>query len=499
MQDGAIRCMDRSLQVSSLGSIFRGAGFFAAGKVLYNVLRFLFNFVLTRGLGVELYGIYAFANTVVGAAITVTTLGSDKAVLRYLPALQTDAERRGILTFALVLSLLGSLTVATLLWVFAPLLTQYTLGDPALVPTLRALAGLLVARALLKVLSSTFRALDLPEYDVLVQQIARPLVGLLAVVVAFQFGYLLVGAAAAIAISSLTVLAIGLVLLVKKTDVDIPGRVPRTEVAEYTRFSLPLTIKDAGSFLYTRADVLMVGYFLTSSAVGIYNISVLLATVVVLPLAALNRIFPSVASRLHEAGQRAELESIYATTTRWGLTASLPIAVFGIVLGSEVLAVFGSGFSTGELVLAFFLLGQLLNAAVGPSGYLLLMTDHQYLVSLNQATFGVLNLLLNYLFIVEFGMVGAAAATAAVLGTLNLVRLVEVWHYERMVPYSRRFVKPLAAIVVAGGVVVGCRQFLDGLALVTGGGALGGLVYLGLLVAMGIESEDVEFAREYLG
>ncbi|WP_158204120.1 flippase [Halomarina oriensis] len=491
--------MDRSLQVSSLGSIFRGAGFFAAGKVLYNVLRFLFNFVLTRGLGVELYGIYAFANTVVGAAITVTTLGSDKAVLRYLPALETDVERRGILVFALALSLFGSFTAATLLWVFAPLLTQYTLEDPALVPTIRILAGLLVARALLKVLSSAFRALDLPEYDVLVQQIARPLVGLLAVAVAFQFGYQLVGAVTAIAISSLLVLVIGLAFLGKKTDIHVFGRVPRGDIVEYTRFSLPLTVKDAGSFLYTRADVLMVGYFLTSSAVGIYNVSVLLATVVVLPLSALNRIFPSVASRLHEAGQRTELESIYATVTRWGLTASLPIAVFGIVLGSEVLAVFGSGFSTGELVLAFFLLGQLLNAAVGPSGYLLLMTDHQYLVSLNQTTFGVLNLILNYFFIVEFGMVGAAAATAAILGTLNVVRLVEVWHYERMVPYSRRFVKPLVAIAVAGGVVIGCRQFLDGLALVVGGGALGGVVYLGLLVTMGVEPDDVDFAREYLG
>jgi O-antigen/teichoic acid export membrane protein len=178
---------------------------------------------------------------------------------------------------------------------------------------------------------------------------------------------------------------------------------------------------------------------------------------------------------------------------------SLPIAVFGIVLGSEVLTVFGSGFSTGELVLAFFLLGQLLNAAVGPSGYLLLMTDHQYLVSLNQTTFGVLNLLLNYFFIIEFGMVGAAAATAAILGTLNIVRLFEVWHYERMVPYSRHFVKPLVAIVMAGGVVVGCRQFFSGLVLVVGGGALGGVVYLGVLVVMGIEPNDIEFAREYLG
>ena len=102
------------------------------------------------------------------------------------------------------------------------------------------------------------------------------------------------------------------------------------------------------------------------SAVGIYNISVLLATVVVLPLAALNRIFPSVASQLYEAGQRAELETVYATVTRWGLTVSLPIAVFGIVLGSEVLTVFGSGFSTGELVLAFFLLGESTTSPVNP-------------------------------------------------------------------------------------------------------------------------------------
>lgn len=491
--------MDRTLQVSSLSSIFRGASFFVAGKLLYNILRFLFNLVLTRGLGVELYGIYAFANTLVGAAVTITTFGSDKAVIRYLPSFETNAERRGILTFALILSLLGSLVTAALLWVFAPLLTRYTLKNPLLIPTFRILAGLLVVRALLKVLSSAFRALDLPEYDVLVEQVMQPITGLLAVGTALHFGYELVGAVTAIVVSSLVVLTIALALLITKTDVDLFSRVSGAEVAKYTRFSLPLTIKDAGSFLYTRADVLMVGYLLTSSAVGIYNVSVLLATVVVLPLNALNRIFPSVASKLHEAGKQAELESVYAMVTRWGLTASLPIAVFGIVLGSEILAVFGSGFSTGELVLTFFLVGQLLNAAVGPSGFLLLMTDHQYLVSLNQSTFGILNLILNYFFITEFGLIGAAAATAAVLGTLNIVRLIEVWYYEKMVPYSLNFLKPLIAIAVACGVVVGCSQFFTGLVLIVGGGMLGGGVYLGLLILMGIETDDVEFAKEYLG
>lgn len=105
---------------------------------------------------------------------------------------------------------------------------------------------------------------------------------------------------------------------------------------------------------------------------------------------------------------------------------------------------------------------------------------------------------MNYYFITEFGMVGAAAATAAVLGVLNLVRLGEVWYYNKMIPYSRKLIKPFVATAVSGCLVLLLQDMISGTILVIGGGIFGILVYATLLIIMGIESGDIEFVQEYI-
>ena len=158
---------------------------------------------------------------------------------------------------------------------------------------------------------------------------------------------------------------------------------------------------------------------------------------------------------------------------------------------------FGEEFTAGALVLTLFVIGKSVVAFSGPSNDLLMMTDHQYAVMINHWAFGVVNVVLNYFLIIELGFIGAAISTAAVLAVLNIVRVLEVWYFEGLIPYSRRLWKPIIAALVALAVMYGTSLVLSGLLLLIAGSSAGGVVYLCVLYLLGIEQRDKQMLNDY--
>ncbi len=486
---------------SSVQSITRGASLHFVGKIASNGLEFLLNLLLTRGLGAALYGIYAYALTLISFVVIFSRLGTGKSILRFLPAYEDNLHRQNrILGLAYLTALVGSTVAGIVLYTVAPLVSEYTLDNPLLVDVIRIFAIVLPFKALIELTNAVFRALERMELQVFTNDIVRPLMKLLLVGIALVVGYSLQGVIVALAIASILVAVVALSILLTRTPVQ-PNLITRRsnkDMFEFYNFSVPLTLKDVGRYMYKRIDILMVGFFLLEADVGVYQVTLLVAGFLALPLGAFNQLFPPVASRLYSNGNVQELNSIYKRVTRWTLTLSIPPALVALLYSSELLAIFGPEFPAGATVLILFTIAQLTNCAVGPSGYVLMMTDHQYLNMFNQWTLGILNIILNYIFILEFGLIGAALATAGVLALINVVRLVEVWYTEGLFPYSGVYWKPLLAGILSGILMYTVSTLFDGYVLLFIGTIAGFLVYGVLLYSFGIENEDSEMFRTIL-
>lgn len=489
-------------EIGMLFTITRGASLHFVGKVVVDALGFLLHLVLTRGLGAGLYGVYAYGKTIENIALIVTNLGSDKSLLKYLPQYEDDpVKQRFIFGLAIVTSFGGAIVSAAILYVFAPPISDITLNVPQFVGVLRLFALLIVFDTLAKILHSTFRSLERLEYEVLSEKLIRPTLRLGAGALALGLGFSLIGVIVALVVASLLTLVVALYLLLTRFELrpSISSKhASHDDVYEYYNFSIPLTLQGAGNILMKRVDVLMVGFFLSSTAVGIYNIAVLLAGVLTLPLAAFNRLFPPIASRLYSNENVEKINSLYKTVTRWIFTISFIMAIGAVTYRRELLALFGEEFTAGTTVLVLFVIAQLFNCIGGANGYLLMMTDQQYVLVLNQWMFGILNVILNYVLILEFGLIGAALATASVLAALNIVKTVELWYFEGLFPYSIKFGKPIAAGVIAALIMTLVRAVLDGLQLLFIGGAIGVTAYGLSLVLFGIEEDDITFFQEFI-
>lgn len=485
--------------ITSLVSISHGAGLFLAGKVILQVIGFVTNLVLTRTLGTSLYGIYAYLTVVFSLFRVFTRLGGDKSVLRYLPEHESDPRmQNAMLTIAYGTSLVASVIVAVAVYVFAPDISRLTLDEPLFVDVLRVGAIVLPFNTLANITNYSFRAIERMDYNVLVSSVIEPTLRLVFVGGAVLLGYSVVGAVAGLVVAGILAFVAAALILVRRTDLGELRRPTRSQVTSYYDFSVPLTFSQFGNFLYNRIDILMVGLLLSGSAVGIYNVAVLIAGILVLPLTAFNQLFPPIAAKLYHNEELDELQAVYGTVTRLVFTLALFPALAAILYSGELLRIFGAGFTEGTLVLILFSVAQLANCAVGPSGFLLMMTDHQYLTLGNQLVSGVLNAILNYVFILQFGFIGAAVATASVLTGINVLRVVQVWYLEGMVPYDATFIKPIGAGLASGLVMYLLSLVLGGYALLIAGGMGGGVAFLGVLYLFGFEDEDVDLLKRIL-
>jgi len=484
---------DDLTDISSIGS---GAVVFVIGFVFQTVAGFLLNLLLTRGLGAAMYGTYSYARTLLAIAKVFAEIGASESILRFLPEYEASTSKQNnTLGLALLTTTVGSLIVVVCVYYFAHDINRFTLNNEQFVATLRLFILSLPFMALLIVVANIFRGIEKPVYQIGLQKIFYPLIRLMVVGVALFLGYSLFGVVAAFVIASVLGLFFGGYLLATRTNFKPSLSVGRKDVYEYYDYSIPLMFTAAGSLLYSRVDVLMVGYFFTDVEVGVYSIAILISTFMGLPLSALNQIFPPVASRLHNNENRGELNAIFATTTRWAFTFSLIFALAAIIYRVEILRIFGEDFILGTTVLFLFIVAQAIRNAVGPSGYMLMMTGHQYLVMVNRWTLGILNVVLNYVLILEVGFIGAALGSAGALAVVNLLRVVEIYYLEGYFPYTRQYLKPVVAGIFAAPTMLGLTSVLEGLTLLFVGGFVGAAVFFAVLYLLGLEDRDRELLR----
>lgn len=479
----------------SLASILRGSGFFILGKIVYNALQFLSNILLTQGLGPSLYGVYSLSWTIVNMVGSVSNLGADKAVLRYVSL--GDDEQNSYLGISYGVATLGGGIAGCLLIVAAPIISSHTLNNQLFVSSLRLLSCFLIFNSFVNITSNSFRAVDRPGLGSLLKQVVKPFGIVSGIVIAFALSLPFLGYIGGIVLGLGATSIVGGVLLYWKTPLRPTILSHDVDLQEYLNYSIPLAISDAGSVLYTRSDILLVGMFLSASAVGYYQVAVLLTTLLSIPLAAVNQIFPPVVSRLYQSKELLKIERIYKTATRWVLTGTLPAATGLLVFRREILSLFGNEFVSATTILILFGIGQVTNGLVGPSGHLLMMTDHQFITTANQLSFGLLNILLNIYLINELGLIGAAVATAAVLAGINISRLVEVYLLLGIHPFSTGMAKPLMGALISTVSMIFIREVFPSLVGLVIGGTIGASLYIISLLIFGLDSDDKKLFGEW--
>src|SRR5581483_8068400 len=115
-----------------------------------------------------------------------------------------------------------------------------------------------------------------------------------------------------------------------------------------------------------------------------------------------------------------DLQQLVSTITAWAFWPSCLLSLILATCAPLVLTIFGTGFASAEWQLRVLLLGQIVNAAAGSVGWLMLLSGHHNVAARISGWVALIHLVLLAVLTPVFGTVGAAAATTLTLSLWNV-------------------------------------------------------------------------------
>ncbi len=442
--------------------IATGAGTSFAGRIMGGALQFLYTVIVVRFLGAQSFGLFMLGLTIISFVGVLGRLGLEPGLVKFVSAYRGvgDKQRvKGVIVLAMGYSLLASILVGIVLFLMGDPVIARFFDKPQLGGIIKYLAPSLPFLSLMLVALSATQGFQTMKYTVYGQNLFWPVANIALVLLFFLLGFELYGVVAA-HVLSVALAAILAVYFVRKCFPDLIQTKAVWDPVQLFRYSVPLL---AVVFVYSLllwTDTLMLGFFRSPEEVGIYNAAMRTALLISLILASFNSIFAPVISDLHNRQEMVKLGRLFKSVTRWVFGISLPVCLLMAFLSEDIMGIFGQEFLSGRVPLLILAFAQMVNAGVGSVAVLLAMSGRQSLVLKHTLLAGLLNLILNWVLIPPFGIVGAAVATATSIITVNVVMLGSVWVLYRIHPYNRQYYKGFLAAVASFGVLFIVNQFL---------------------------------------
>jgi O-antigen/teichoic acid export membrane protein len=263
-------------------------------------------------------------------------------------------------------------------------------------------------------------------------------------------------------------------------------------------FSAQASLAVSFTIVMMSLDRVLLGYFRPRAEVGIYHAAAQLSSVFPMVVGAFGAIFGPMIVGCHGRGERQRLAELFAVCTKWGLYLTVPMFLLIVFRAPEMLAVvYQPSYRAGHGALTVLAAGQLVNAATGPVGLVLIMTGHQRAWFTISGLALALNLALDFALIPIYGGLGAAVATAVAVAAAFSIASVVAWRRLGVRPFDRRFGKIVVATAVASGALGIWSRFgvAAGWLGVAGPGLLAGLVFLAVIALFPTDPEE----KQWLG
>lgn len=461
------------------------------GRLIGRGLSYGLTVLIARGLGAEALGEFAVAFVVLRMLGYLATLGLDVTAQRYIPTYRTGGELEKVAGIA-VLSVLSPLVAGSILFGISYFGFQFfgylsEFGDNSALMLI--LFGIPLYGVYYTVEAAT-RGYKETKYSVYIRDFARAGSALVLAAVSIYLFNSIEAVALSYVGSLLIAAVVGVVMLHRLGAFERVGDL-EVDLSNIYLYSLPVAAAELSHLFLVWTDVLMLTFFVSSAEIGYYQAAYETSILITFALASVNSIFPSIASELYHSGEHETLDRLYTVITKWVTLLTLFAILFFVVFSDEILLLFGSNFTAARDALLLLAIGQAFINCVGPVGYLLVMSDYERLQMWNSIFVSLLNIVLNFVLIRQFGIVGAAFATAFSLGLVNVIRLVEVRLLLDIWPYSRSYFRAiiplgLALVVMLFGNQVDAPAFVRLLAT----GVSAGVVFLLAAIYFTYTEED---------
>lgn len=394
----------------------RAALFAFAIRIVSAGITYLSQIFLARWMGSFEYGVFVFVWVWVLILGGLSALGLSTSIMRFIPEYREKGETgllRGVLLHSRLIVVAVSTAAMTMglagLYLFGDLVASYYVLPAYLI------LFCLPAYSLVDIQDGIARGHVWLDAALVPPYIVRPLLILLAMVAAYLAGFPMTATTAAgSAIVACWVTAVlQFAVLRRRLSPELaPG--PREVRTRYwLAASAPILLVHGFEFFLQHTDIVILSRYVPPGDVAIYFAALKTIGLVAFIQFAVAAASAQKFSALNARGNREALTAAVRDAISWTFWPSLAGAIAILAVGRPLLWLFGPEFPSAYPVMFVLAAGLLARAAMGPAEFVLNMLGQQNSCAVALSLSAVLNVALNLALIPEFGLMGAAVATAS--------------------------------------------------------------------------------------
>ena len=399
--------------------------------------------ILTKIVGVSNYGVYVQIMVIIGLTIGISLLGLPQSLSRFLPS-QVNRDKKAEMFY----TILSCVFVAGILILSLFYFSSYKLSAWLNITrqTVLIIGLLILVKSLFQITVECFRAMErMGMYATLLALVTCA--ELIAVASAAYYTSSIERILQAMLIVNVPLFLIALGVVIK----EIGWKMPKFKgIKRYLSFSLPLLPNHLMHWIIESSDRILIGIFLGSFFVGIYNPGYALGSLIFIFTTIIGTVLPPTASRLYDNKNNSVLQNLLNYSYKYFLILTVPFFFASIILSRPILKIFSTSeianqgyFIVPIIALSFILLGcsRILIEVIKLRKETLVMTKI-WLIA------GVLNFAINIILIKVIGILAAALSTLVAYLAMLLVTYNYSLKYFKFDMYIGVIVKSTFAAIL---------------------------------------------------
>lgn len=395
-------------------------------KIIGAIFSFLLNVIIAKYLGASGSGVYFLALSITTIGSIIARIGLDNAVVRFVSKYiqSNDYQRvKGVYQLAIIITFILSTLVSIILYLFSPILNDWIFNEDDLTQVIQIMAISVIPQNMITIMCEIIKGFR----RVVLSTALQAAFSIIIVVLIFllknniSLSYLSIIYSLASWVAFIVCVMIFIKFVTKITELQKPVY----EFKQILSASSSLFWISILNTVMGYADIWVLGIWMNSEEVGVYNIALKITTLSSMLLLAINSVAAPRFSGLFSNKDYVGLQKNFSWISSIMLGVSSVFLIIIISFPVNILSIFGSDFESGYSVLIILAIGQFVALATGPLAILLMMTGLEKQHRNNVFSSALINIALNLILIPIIGVVGAAMATSISIILKNMIALYQ--------------------------------------------------------------------------
>ena len=449
--------------------------------------------LLTKSFGAIGYGIWIQVYVTITLIPNIATLGLPYTMVRFLSCKEKKTEIQEIFYSMAVIALIGSFVLSSLLFLLAnPIAISLFNGDINIARTMAAITFFACLNVLLLNYFRTFQQMKRYSIFLLIQTYLV----IFLIIYFVSLGQGIFSTLIGLLITHITLFLIMISVIIYEIGFKIPGFY---NIKEYLSFGIPTIPSNLSYWIVESSDRYIIGILLGTVFVGYYSPAYTLGNAVLMFLAPISILLPSVLPKYYDNGKLTEVNTFMKYSLKYFLLVSIP-SVFGLsLLSKPILMILTTPeiALNGYLVTPFILISALIFGIYGILGNILILKKKTHIIGVIWIIAAILNVSLNIMLLPHFGIIAAAVVT---LLTYILSFIITVLCSLKFFKFEFDFkfiLKSIfASIIISLIIIIFNPKGIFSILIVIG---ICAVIYIALMTILkGISKEEFQFFKEFL-